>query len=501
MHKLLIVISIFLGILAHTACTDLEEDPKGLLAPESFFAIPSDVEAAIMGGYAEYAAVALFSNTYAMNLMVRSDMVDIGDRNTSADRIQINEFSIDPSNNAISEVWDAFYRSISAANTAIQGARSIEAKPEVKAKLEAEARFIRAFSYFHLVRIHGDVPYLDSPLESAEAIDTLNRTPQNVIYDHLEEDLLFAKENLPEQQPSDVRNRATAGVAATVLTDLYLTLKRYEDAAREARFVINNAATYRYELEKNFQDLFNGDLAGSIKESIFNVDWQNEFTDYPYQADWLAVHTRIKDYKPRSTSIVVPSLAAYNSWDNRDYRKKVSFEDSVMIDGKLTALVDTKFTAPRPHIAKYFRYPGPQEAGNDRRTDNDYHLYRYADLLLMAAESITEAEGVTAEAIDYVNQVRGRARFNGTTATDFPADVASSVSKEELIDIIREERRLELAFEFKRWFDIKRWGTLEEVFEGLNSLEPHAVDPARDYLFPIPQTEIDVTDFEQNPGY
>ncbi|MFB9292620.1 RagB/SusD family nutrient uptake outer membrane protein [Persicitalea jodogahamensis] len=501
MKRLTLHLTFLAVVAAHSSCTNLEEKPIGLLAPESFFKSPGDVEAAIMGAYAEYAAVAIYSNTFAMTIMVRSDMVDIGDRNTSADRIQVNEFSIDPSNNNISEAWDAFYRSISAANTAIQGAKSINADEKIKKKLEAEARFIRAHSYFQLVRMHGAVPYLDRPVESAAALDSASRTPANVIYNHIEADLKFAKENLPDQQPGGVRNRATSGSAATELVDVYLTLKMFDKAAQESRYVIGKAGAYGYELEKNYQDLFNGDLANRLREPIFNIDWQNGFTDYPYQADWLAVHTRIKDYKPRSTSIVVPSLAVYNSWDGRDYRKRVSFEDSVVINGKLTALTDTKFTAPRPHIAKYFRYPGPQEAGNDRRTDNDYHIYRYADLLLMAAEAIAESEGAKAEAIGYVNQVRKRARFNGKTETKFPADIPATVGKTELIQIIREERRLELAFEMKRWFDIQRWGILKEVFEGANSLEPHKVDPARDYLFPIPQTEIDVTRFKQNPGY
>ena len=182
-------------------------------------------------------------------------------------------------------------------------------------------------------------------------------------------------------------------------------------------------------------------------------------------------------------------------------RRKVSFEDSVDINGVKTALVNTGFRVPRPHIAKYFRYPGPQEAGDDRSSDHHYCLYRYADVLLMAAEAIGESDGATDEAIGYVNQIRARARFNGTTTSSYPADVTAGISKEDFIKVVREERRLEFAFEFNRWYDIKRWGILDEAFTQPESLEPHDVDTNRDYLFPIPQTEVDATNFSQNPGY
>src|SRR5690606_1668854 len=168
------------------------------------------------------------------------------------------------------------------------------------------------------------------------------------------------------------------------------------------------------------------------------------------------------------------------------------FEDTVLIDGNLIHITDANIRVPRPHIAKYFRFPGPQEGGDDRSSDHRYSLYRYADVLLFAAEAIAESEGATPEAIGYVNQIRERARFNGVQATDFPADVELSISNEQFKEVVREERRLEFAFEFKRWYDIKRWGILEQVFTGSTSLESHEVNTTRDYLFPIPQTEIDV---------
>ncbi len=488
-------------MLGFPACTELNEDPKGLMAPEGFFKTPSDVEAAVNGAYAEWITVSI-EKFYMLALMLRSDMVDIGDRNTMGDRVAINDFSMDANNQLIRTSWERLYQSISAANTAIKAARDISADEQIKAELEAKARFIRAYTYFHLVRCFGPVPYMDAPIESAEELDAITRTPVEEIYEKIIEDLIFAKNNLPAEHSPDVRNIGTKGAAATALAEVYLTLKRHDDAATEARFVINNAGNFDYGLAQDYQDLFNANLAGTLQEPIFTYELKNTLNDGPYnQKDGMINLTRIRDYAPRSLSVAVPTLDVYNSWDDRDYRKSVSFEDSVIINGENIALVNTNFRVPRPHIAKYFRYPGPQEAGDDRSSDHHYSLYRYADVLLFAAEAIAESEGATSEAIGYVNQIRERARFNGSTVTDFPEDVNPGISQEDFIQIVREERRLEFAFEFKRWYDLKRWGILNEAFTGTESLEPHNVNADRDYLFPIPQTEIDVTGFTQNPGY
>lgn len=500
--KKILHLMIILGIsVAFVGCTNLEEDPKGLMAPEGFFKTPADVEAAINGAYAEW-VTAEVEKSFLFSLMLRSDMIDIGDRNTLGARVAINDFSMDANNSLVKDGWVRIYQSISAANTAIKAARVIEAEEGIKKELEAKGRFIRAYAYFHLVRYFGDVPYLDGPIESAEVMDAVGRTSVDEIYGYIIDDLLFAKENLPDKNVADVRNIGTKGSAATMLADVYLTLKQYSQAATEAKFVITNAGRFNYGLENNYQDLFNANLSGTLKEPILTLDLKNTLNYGPYNpVEGMVNLTRIRDFAPRSLSVAVPSMKVYSTWDDRDYRKKVSFEDSVIVKGVKTALVDTKFRVPRPHIAKYFRYPGPQEAGDDRSSDHHYCMYRYADVLLMAAEAIAESEGATAEAVGYVNQIRARARFNGSTTSDFPADISSGMSKEDFINTVREERRLEFAFEFNRWYDIKRWGILNEAFTGAEAFENHAVDANRDYLFPIPQTEVDVTGFAQNPGY
>lgn len=481
---------------------DLEENPIGLMSPEGFFKSVSDVEAAVNGAYAEWVTTSI-EKYYLLGIMLRSDMVDIGDRNTDAPRLAVNDFNMESSNIIVTNSWTKLYSCIAAANMAIKGARLIDAEESIKKELEAKARFIRAFTYFHLVRTFGDVPLTDWPIESESEMASIGRTPTDQVYQFIIEDLIYAKENLADRNSSNVRSIGTRGSAATVLADVYLTLKDYAKAAQEARFVITNAALFNYALEKDYQDLFNANLAPGLTEPVLTIDFNNILTQGQYNpADGMINLTRVRDHAARSLSVAVPSLAVYETWDARDYRRSVSFEDSLMINGVKTALTDTKYRVPRPHIAKYSRYPGPQDSGDDRSKDHHYSLYRYAEVLLIAAEAIAETEGVTAEAIGYVNQIRARARFNGSVQTGFPEDLPSTISGEAFKQAIREERRLEFAFEFNRWFDIKRWGILEEAFKGSNSLEPHSnVMVERDYLFPLPLTECDITGFANNPHY
>ena len=497
------IIYSFLIILVATGirCTELNENTMGLMAPEGFFKTPEDVNAAINGAYAEWVTTQI-EKEFFLALMLRSDMVDIGDRNTAGDRIALNDFKMDANNAMISQSWERLYQAISAANTAIKAARDISAEEVIKNELEGKARFLRGYTYFHLVRCFGAIPYMDQPVESAEVLDAVIRTPEDEVYNHIIDDLIFAKTHLPGNYVPEIRNIGTKGSAATALAEVYLTLKQFDKAAEEARFVISNANEFGYNLEANYQDLFNADLAGTLKEPIFTYELKNTLNSGAYnQADGMINLTRIRDIAPRSLSVNVPALKVYQSWDDRDYRKQVSFEDSVIINGIKTALVDANIRVARPHIAKYFRFPGPQEGGDDRSSDHRYSLYRYADVLLIAAEAIAEHEGATPEAIGYVNQIRARARFDGTSYSNFPLDIENGMSNQDFIEVVREERRLEFAFEFKRWYDIKRWEILEEAFTHSESYENHEVDPNRDYLFPLPQTEIDVTNFEQNPGY
>ena len=286
---------------------------------------------------------------------------------------------------------------------------------------------------------------------------------------------------------------------------MHLTLGDYAKAYTEAKYVIDNKDKFGYALEADFQTLFVAPQAPNMKEHIFDIDFLGlKSGDGGANDDIMAPMTGVRGGDaPRSGwSVLVPSMNVFNTWDNRDYRKQVSFDDSLLIGGKLVPYTEFPNTK-RPHIAKYARFAGTANS-EGRYSDQNYAAMRYAEVLLIAAEASVEVNGPNAEALTYINEIRARARNWAGKQTTFPANVATGLSKAALIDLVMEERRIELAFEYKRWFDIKRRKLGETVFSGPNSLEPHtSFNPARDYLMPIPRVELQVNPNlgPQNPGY
>ncbi len=497
---------LLLGFCAvFSACENLEEKPVGLLAPESIFSSAKDVETALFGAYGMIATESLYGRQFVSALMLRGDMVDIGDRGTPAERQQVNDFNMDANNGMVTKFWPIWYQVVSASNAAIAGAESLNLSDQEINPLIAEARFIRAFSYFHLVQVFGDIPYIDYFISNPEAVKEISKTPEAEVYNGILADLEFAKQWLPDRQPANVKSRATKGTAASYLASVHLTKKDYANAYKEAKWVIDNRATFGYALEPDFQTLFRAPQPTDLAEHIFDIDFLGLQNGSGGQNDDIVppmTGVRGGDAPQSGWSVLVPSMKVFESWDARDYRKTVSFMDSVLIGGVLspyTVFPNTK----RPHIAKYARFAGNSNT-EGRYSDQNYSAFRYAEVLLIAAEASAELNGETPEAIGYINQIRARARNWAGKQTAFPADAKAGNSKQAFIDLVLEERRIELAFEYKRWYDIKRRNLGEVLFKGANSLEPHAnFDPARDYKMPLPRVELQVNPNlgPQNSGY
>ncbi|SHN15420.1 Starch-binding associating with outer membrane [Cyclobacterium lianum] len=485
-------------------CTDLEEKPVGLLAPESLFNSASDVETAIFGAYGWIASERLYGRQFVTAIMLRGDMVDIGDRGTPAERQQVNDFNMDDNNGMVRSFWPYWYQVIGAANAAISGAESLDLQEEVNNRLVAEARFVRAFSYYHLVRVFGDIPYIDYFINDPEAVKDISKTSSSEVYQGILADLEFAKQWLPDNQPNNVRSRPTKGTAASYLASVHLTLADYPKAYEEAKWVIENKGRFGYELEADYQDLFRAEIADNLNEPIFTLDFLGQQNGGGgANDDIMPPMTGIRGADQLGWSVCVPSMAVYNTWDDRDYRKSVSFQPEALINGVMEPYTEFANTQ-RPHIAKYRMFPGNSNS-DGRYSDHNYAAMRYAEVLLIAAEAAAEVNGgPTAEAIGYVNDIRERARNAGGIQNSFPEDLPDGLSKEGFIDAVLDERRLELSFEYKRWYDIKRRQLGQEVFNGPESLEPHPnFDPSRDYLMPLPRIELDVNPnlAPQNPGY
>lgn len=500
---------LLIAALLAVGCSDLEEEPVGILAPESFFKNIDDLQAAVNGSFAYMASEKYWGRKLTLSLLLRGDMADIGDLGTSGRRQDVNNFEMTDDNGMITAFWPQSYAIIGAANQAIAGAERLDGNQEKINQVAAQAYFSRAFTYYHLVRLFGDIPYIDVAVSDVSTVDAISKTPEAEVYQKIIADLEFAKEKLPDTQPTpSLPSKATA---AAYLASVYLTLGEYQKAYDEAKYVIDNKSTFNLELEPDFQNLFIPDNAGSLKEPLFTIDFIGQSRDGNLGQDYLAPLTGIReDETGRAESggwtVAVPTLNVYDDWSGRDYRKRVSLDTTAIFDGEVHPFTEfADFSdrgVNRPHIAKYYRYPGVS-GSNGRESSHNFITMRYAEVLLIAAEALNEINGGSPEAIGYINQLRERARNRGGEMANFPEDVSAGVSQSELRDIIIRERRLELAFEFKRWYDIKRLEIGSEAF-GPNSLEPHPnFDPNRDYLFPLPGDELARNPNLQpnNPGY
>ncbi|WP_378187010.1 RagB/SusD family nutrient uptake outer membrane protein [Aquimarina sp. W85] len=507
-YKFLFLLISGLSILG---CSDLEEEPVGLLGPDDFFQTTSDIQIAVDGALTHAINEKFWGRKLSIALMLRSDMVDLASNETR--RVEQNEFTTLANNGMISEFWPKTYQGIAAANQAIAGAENVAVDDAIKNPITAQAYFVRAFYYFHLVRQFGDIPYIDTTIIDAEAAGTISKTPEAEVYAKIIADLEYAKTWLPDTQVS--RGIPSKAAASSYLALVYLTMEQWQNAFDEAKEVIDNAGTYNLALELDFQNLFNAEVIDASLEPIFALDYNNfEAPNNGY--DQLAPMTGIRGDDRNSGggwSVAVPSLSVYDTWSSSDYRRAVSLDDGASIGGNLEPYTNFtisghQFAKNRPYIAKYTRYPGAFARGNARATSHNYSMIRYAEILLIAAEAAVEV-GDNAAALEYINQVRARARMGGVTQSGGveitvapslePADLVGTVTIEDVL----EERRLELAFECKRWYDIARRKIGNEVFSntGLEGAKPFFTKD--DYLLPLPEDELarNPNLAPQNPGY
>ncbi|CAI8407948.1 MAG: SusD-like protein [Polaribacter sejongensis] len=522
-------------------CSDLVEEPKGLLAPDGFFQTTADIQSAINASYAHALNEQIWGRKLSNALQLRSDMAAFRPTGSTTRRVEMDTHTITNDNEMVYDPWNRIYRGIAAANGAISGAEFVDVPNAEKDAVIAQAYFMRAFYYFHLVRLFGEVPYLTEPVTAttAEAMASISKSSVADVYAGIISDLEFAEANLPNRQAA--RSLPSKGAAKSYLALVYLTKGEWQNAYDKAKEVIDNKGTYDYELDADFQNLFNGDKIDASKEPIFALDYNNvEAPDNAY--DQVAPMTGIRNSYRHGAgnggwAQVVPEIKVFNDWPSGDYRRAVSFDDKAVffgdhdIDGVeelddpnssdpedkipnpvyepnedlrtpeiLHELDYTQFglkadgsaheqALPRPFIAKYYRFPGAFARGSVRATSHNPSMMRYAEVLLIAAEAAVEI-GNNAAAVQYVNEVRTRARAGGSWENDYsntstPANISGTVT----VNNVLEERRYELAFECKRWYDIARRRIGTQAF-GASGLEVRTGFTDADYLTPIPITAI-----------
>jgi hypothetical protein len=501
--KKLISLLLIAGVCFSCKKDFIDLQPISDMNAGNFYKTEQDMNQAVMSPYASLRS--LYNQPFIYMGEVRSDNTTFSwVPGNSKDMTSIDNFGdVLLSDNAnVLNVWNNSYNTILRCNIVLD---KIEAVPFTNAKLKeqykAEARFLRALTYFWLVRVYGDVPKVERQLEVKEAY-ALGRAPAQEIYDFIVEDLTFAEANLPASYAAVDRGRVTIGGAKGLLAKVYMTmagypLKKgapyYALAEAKALEVINMT---QYALVPDYKALFDVTKKNS-SESLFEIQYKKGGTSTG--SPWN------NDFAPRFSNrevILVGDKSGFNAptpdmsaaYEAGDPRKSLSMVDGYVSDpgGKI---VNEKY------VRKYYDV---SFSGSDN--DNNWIELRLADIYLLYAEALVRQNKQPDVALSYLNKIRQRARnSSGGSAAVLP-DHGPFASNDAFLLAIEKERRVELAFENHRWFDLVRTERAKDVMTA-EQKEQNGFNPSSwsDYmlLFPIPLQVIQSNPekIQQNPGY
>lgn len=432
---------------------------------------------------------------------IRSDDADKG--STPADgpsSKQFDDFEMTPTNGLLNIMWTDHYNLIERCNRILKEIRLDQSPltdPAAKLSGQAEARFLRAYAYFMMVRYFGNIPLIDSiPDDESSSLNVPQSTPAQ-IYNFIENDLQFAAANLPPSWESKYIGRVTKGAAYGLLAKVYITQSKWGPAKNAAEMVINSK---QYDLSTKYDDIFS-EIGENSKESVFEV--QATVTDtekrgkygVQYASDQGVRGISLGSQWNLGNGFNSPSLLLVNAYEAGDPRKNRTILTSPGTTYYNEQLGTLTGMAPRFN-QKVLSSPAYRSKYRDTfGWWMNVRILRYADVVLMYAEAANELGGAenTQEALEKLEMVRFRAR-NGRT--DILPKVVTT-DQEELRQAIRHERRIELAMEHDRFYDLVRWGIAGQV---LQSAGKNFVT-GRDELLPIPQAQRDISNLTQNFGW
>jgi hypothetical protein len=459
----------------------------------------------IFGAYNELRAFNVHSQFFISATSIRSDDADKGSTPTDGApfAVDMDNFPVTPSNTYTNGLWLGYFGLINKCNSTIKEVNTntnIVAPDAVKKQTVGEARFLRAYGYFMLVRLFGRVPLIDSLFSNPAAQNNVPQSSTAQLYAFIESDLIYAVANLPASWDAKFVGRVTSGAANGLLAKVYLTQKKWSEAMTAANAVMTSG---QYDLSTTYDKIFREEGENS-KESVFEV----QATASPnIQTANGVQYAQIMGVRGAGVWDVgwgwnTPSTfleAAYETGDPRKNRT-ILYTSTGSTTYQTIYGENLPVGLPNPRYNnKVYTNPAMRATiGHRFGYWMNVRVLRYADVVLMFAEAANEVGGtanITA-ARNALNTVRARARAgNGSVLPD-----VTTTDQATLRDAIRRERRIELAMEHDRFFDIVRWGIAQDALHAAGKTN---FNPNRDALLPIPQTQIDLSAgvLTQNPGY
>ncbi len=387
--------------------------------------------------------------------------------------------------------WTDHYALINLTNNVMAAADSIETVTEVTALNVGEAKFLRAWAYFNLVRTFGEVPLINFRIIDQASANVPKSTVAE-IYELIDADLREAIAVLPETW-DNFPGRATRGSALAVQTKTFMARQRYSDALTSSTQIINSGV---YDLSVPYNMIFREESENS-KESIFEIQ-----ALFDGVQDFGITYANRQGVRGSGELDLgwgwnVPNERLANAFEEGDPRKDATLLYSGQTNTPYGEILPSNL--PRPYWNKKV-YTNPalrRQYGSRSGNWFNFRVIRYADIVLLAAEAANEIGGEANNiiALNYLEQVRSRARGNNVSI--LPR--VTTVDQGELRSAIRHERQVELGMENERFFDLVRWGIDVETLHAAG----HTNYQLRNRYFPIPQPEIDRSAgvLIQNPNY
>ncbi|SCD20044.1 SusD family [Proteiniphilum saccharofermentans] len=543
---------IFLILLFIGCDSGLERFPLDRPSDGTFLTTEVEMEMAITGAYATLKT----SQDYNYPAVILLDcLTDIGWERARQTYMDISTGKHDSNNELVASIWGQFYAGIGRCNFITENiSRGKDNVSEnVYNRILAEAKFIRAFHYFWLMELFGDVPFTIKPIN--DIADTqLAKSSKNEIVSFLLSDLEEAAQYLPESIPASELGRASKGAALALRTKIALHNNLWQEAINSALKVM----ALDYELATSYEALFKNSQQRNTKEVLFSLQYLYQYGTYGPDG----VTTRMG----RGYSSKIPSQSLIDSYEcidglpidksplydptepfkNRDPR----LDYSCVVPGSV--FFGYQFETHKDSVECWNYNTNPptrvpnQDALNAYASFSGYcwrkyaesipnlptvgetpiMLLRYADVLLMYAEAKIEANDIDSSVYKAINDVRERVNM---------PPVTEGKSQQELRAAVRRERKYEFAFEGSRLFDIRRWGIAEKVMPGnflgripkgllataptideyatpdysevpnwaeMRVIEIRSFNKDRDYLLPIPRLEVETNKLLiQNKGY
>lgn len=482
------------AIFACTQCSSdfLEKAPLDTINTSNYPTNAQELVTLVNGAYQPLQWPKLYNlRMWTTDIMAGNSIVGAGGGTDGIETQDISNFVTSTDNQGVLDIWRGPWPGILRSNIVLSAAPNLAIDETIKNRSMGEAYFLRAHYYFILVRFFGDLPLITTPQNSGSELYPA-RVSKSLIYEQIIADLEKAAELLPNKSDysgSDI-GRANKGAALGELAEVYLTLGNNWQKVVDLTTQVEGLG---FGLNTNYADNFNSSTENS-KESLFEVQYESDggysFWDNENQASWTSPFMG-----PRGSNFVgggfgwnQPTQEFVDSYEANDNRKNVTifYDGAPAFDGKT---YQTSFSTTGFNVRK-FLVPLSVSSSYDNSPLN-FPILRFSNILLMKAEALNELEQ-TSQAETSLNKVRNRAGLSNIT---------TGLSQAAFRNAVLNERRIELAFEGQRWFDLVRVLNGQYGLDFLHSIGKTNAT-TKHLLFPIPQIERDRNPkLTQNPGY